>query len=124
MRLLTNCAAGSLVRTMGREEELYFRVQSHGFRERPPPRLLARLNKVDGYLYRILSNTISRRISSFENAAPSHTQHMADTPYRDMWYTRYLKCDVWHLSNICITFSLFLSFSISIKYFASFVIKY
>lgn len=68
-----------------------------------PPRLLTRLNKVDGYLYRILSNMISRR-SSFENAA-AFTQHIADTPYRDMRYTIFdRKCDV-HLSKILIILS-------------------
>jgi len=70
-------------RTMGRGGALHsgsiLRIS------RAPPRLLARLNKVDGYLYRIVSNTISRR-SSFENAAP-FTRHIADIPPRDIRYT-------------------------------------
>lgn len=72
MRLLTNGAAGFPFAGENRtvRRRAYIRVQSHGFRarrptpaaRRSPARSLARLNKVDGYLYGTLLTRYHRDI--------------------------------------------------------------
>lgn len=67
-------------------------------------RSLAWLNKVDGYLYGTLPNTISRRYSGDVLSKTQLPFTVVDTLHRNMRHVIFDgKCDVWYLSEILIS---------------------